>query len=126
MAHYAKINDDNVVERVEKLDDFYEWTDTGEVDESKAVAKLREFHGSNTNWVKTSYNNNIRGMYAGIGDIYRPDLDKFVSAKPAGMNSWVFNDTTLQWEPPIAMPPADGDRTWEWNETTQTWEEEKQ
>ena len=45
MAHYAKINDDNVVERVEKLDDFYEWTDTGEVDESKAVAKLREFHG---------------------------------------------------------------------------------
>ena len=53
-------------------------------------------------------------------------LDKFVSAKPAGMNSWVFNDTTLQWEPPIAMPPADGDRTWEWNETTQTWEEEKQ
>ena len=87
MAHYAKINDDNVVERVEKLDDFYEWTDTGEVDESKAVAKLREFFGSNTNWVKTSYNNNIRGMYAGIGDIYRPDIDKFVSAKPAGMDS---------------------------------------
>ena len=41
MAHYAKVNDDNVVERVEKLDDFYEWSDTGELDENRAVATLK-------------------------------------------------------------------------------------
>ena len=126
MAHYAKIDDDNVVERVEKLDDFYEWTDTGELDEQRAITTLRKFFGAATNWVKTSYNANIRGMYAGVGDIYRPDLDKFVSAKPAGMDSWVLNEETLQWEPPTPMPPANEDRTWEWNETTKTWDEEKQ
>ena len=94
MAHYAKINDDNVVERVGKLDDFYEWTDTGEVDEQNAVAKLREFPWINTNWVKTFTMPTFVVMYAGVGDIYRPDLDKFVAAKPAGMDSWVFNDRT--------------------------------
>ena len=65
-------------------------------------------------------------MYAGIGDIYRADLDKFVSAKPAGMDSWVFNEETLQWEPPIPMPPANEERTWEWNEELQKWDEELQ
>lgn len=126
MAHYAKIDENNVVERVEKLDDFYEWTDTGELSEQNAIAYLRKIWGASTNWVKTSYNANIRGMYAGIGDIYRADLDKFVSAKPAGMDSWVFNEETLQWEPPIPMPPANEERTWEWNEELQKWDEELQ
>ena len=45
MAHYAKINDDNVVERVEVLDDFYEWSDTGELDENRAVATLKNSLG---------------------------------------------------------------------------------
>jgi|TARA_B100000035_G_scaffold138675_1_gene118190 hypothetical protein len=126
MAHYAKIDENNVVERVEKLDDFYEWTDTGELSEQNAIAYLRKIWGESTNWVKTSYNANIRGMYAGIGDIYRADLDKFVSAKPAGMDSWVFNEETLQWEPPIPMPPANEERTWEWNEELQKWDEELQ
>ncbi|ADO98026.1 hypothetical protein SSSM5_044 [Synechococcus phage S-SSM5] len=126
MAHYAKIDENNVVERVEKLDDFYEWTDTGELSEQNAIAYLRKIWGESTNWVKTSYNANIRGMYAGIGDIYRADLDKFVSAKPAGMDSWVFNEEILQWEPPIPMPPANEERTWEWNEELQKWDEELQ
>ena len=126
MAHYAKIDENNVVERVEKLDDFYEWTDTGELSEQNAIAYLRKIWGESTNWVKTSYNANIRGMYAGIGDIYRADLDKFVSAKPAGMDSWVFNEETLQWEPPIPMPPANEERTWELNEELQKWDEELQ
>ena len=126
MAHYAKIDENNVVERVEKLDDFYEWTDTGELSEQNAIAYLRKIWGESTNWVKTSYNANIRGMYAGIGDIYRADLDKFVSVKPAGMDSWVFNEETLQWEPPIPMPPANEERTWEWNEELQKWDEELQ
>ena len=131
MAHYAKINDDNVVERVEVLDDFYEWSDTGELDENRAVATLKKFFGDNTTWKKTSYNNNIRGKFAGVGDVYDPSLDKFVASKPAGMESWVLNTETLQWEPPTRRPPAggsrgDGDRTWEWNETTKTWDEELQ
>ena len=126
MAHYAKINDDNVVERVEVLDDFYEWSDTGELDENRAVATLKKFFGDNTTWKKTSYNNNVRGKFAGVGDVYDPSLDKFIASKPAGMESWVLNTETLQWEPPTPMPPSDETRTWQWNETTKTWEEELQ
>ena len=63
MAHYAKIDENNVVERVEKLDDFYEWTDTGELSEQNAIAYLRKIWGESTNWVKTSYNANIRGNH---------------------------------------------------------------
>lgn len=126
MAHYAKINDDNVVERVEVLDDFYEWTDTGELDEARAVAKLREFHGPSTNWKKTSYNSTIRGKYAVVGGTYDTSKDAFIPPKPSNYPSWVLNETTLDWEPPTAMPPADESRTWEWNETTQTWDEELQ
>ena len=98
MAHYAKINDDNVVERVEVLDDFYEWSDTGELDENRAVATLKKFFGDNTTWKKTSYNNNIRGKFAGVGDVYDPSLDKFIASKPAGMDSWVLNTETLHQE----------------------------
>ena len=126
MAHYAKINDDNVVERVEVLDDFYEWSDTGELDENRAVATLKKFFGDNTTWKKTSYNNNIRGKFAGVGDVYDPSLDKFIASKPAGMESWFLNTETLQWEPPTPMPPSDETRTWQWNETTKTWDEELQ
>ena len=126
MAHYAKINDDNVVERVEVLDAFYEWRDTGELEANRAVATLKKFFGDNTTWKKTSYNNNIRGKFAGVGDVYDPSLDKFIASKPAGMESWVLNTETLQWEPPTPMPPSDETRTWQWNETTKTWDEELQ
>ena len=126
MAHYAKISDSNVVEAVEVLDDFYEWTDTGELDENRAVAKLRSFHGSETNWKKTSYNQNIRGKFAGVGDTYDASKDKFVPPKPSAYPSWVLNSDDSDCEPPIPMPPADETRTWEWNESTLSWDEEAQ
>ena len=105
MAHYAKINDDNVVERVEVLDDFYEWSDTGELDENRAVATLKKFFGDNTTWKKTSYNNNIRGNYAGIGFTWDEENDEFIPPKPYA--SWTYSFTDHQWKAPLDHPLAD-------------------
>lgn len=53
-------------------------------------------------WVQTSTDASIRGMYAGIGSIYREDLDEFIPAKPHA--SWVFNEEERAWNAPVQRP----------------------
>jgi len=124
MAHYAKLNDDNVVIHISKVDDFWELTDFGELDEEKAVSKLKEWHGQDTRWKKTSYNNNCRRRYASIGGYYDPINDAFIDKKP--YDSWKLNQDTLVWEPPIPMPPAGVGCSWIWNEEFLQWDKEDQ
>ena len=69
-------------------------------------------------WKQTSYNNNIRKNYAGVGMTYDEDRDAFIPKKP--FNSWVLNETTCQWEAPIVKP--DNGQKYIWNETIQNWE----
>jgi len=71
-------------------------------------------------WKKTSYNGNIRKRYAGVGYTYNADLDAFVAPKPYA--SWVLNNTTADWEAPVAMPTEEGKR-YAWNEETGAWDE---
>jgi hypothetical protein len=69
-------------------------------------------------WVQTSYNANIRYNYAGIGFIYDATRDAFVPPKPYG--SWLLDEETCQWEPPIPMPQDENFYTW--NEEQLNWE----
>ena len=69
-------------------------------------------------WKQTSYNNNIRKNFAGIGFTYDEDRDAFIPPKP--YNSWTLNETTCLWDPPVAYP-TDG-QIYNWNETNQTWD----
>jgi hypothetical protein len=69
-------------------------------------------------WVQTSYNNNFRKNYAGIGYTYDEDRDAFIAKKP--YNSWVLNESTCLWEAPIARP-NDGNK-YRWNESTLIWD----
>jgi hypothetical protein len=70
-------------------------------------------------WVQTSYNNNIRKNYAGIGYTYDEIRDAFISPQP--YTSWVLNETTCRWEAPIPMP-VDG-KLYRWDESTTLWVE---
>lgn len=72
MAHFAKINDENIIEQVILVsnDDAPD-----EVTGLEFIASL----GLEGTWIQTSYNNNIRGKFAGIGDSYDPDADVFVA-----------------------------------------------
>ena len=69
-------------------------------------------------WVQTSYNNNIRYNYAGIGFTYDATRDAFISPKP--YESWLLDEKTCQWEPPIPMPQDENFYTW--NEEQLNWE----
>jgi hypothetical protein len=69
-------------------------------------------------WIQTSYNNNIRYNYAGIGMTYDATRDAFISPKP--YESWLLDEKTCQWEPPIPMPQDENFYTW--NEEQLNWE----
>lgn len=103
MAHWAEVDENNVVVRVLVLDD------------SKSAEWLvKRFGGT---WIQTSYTASIRKNYAGIGHTYDPELDAFIPPKP--FDSWILNKETARWEPPVEYP-NDG-HLYRWNEDEVKW-----
>lgn len=113
MAHFAQIDDNNIVVQVIVAElDFIQ---------SGAV-------GDSNRWIQTSYNTfagqhrlggtPLRKNYAGVGYTYDPSRDSFIPPKP--YPSWQLDEDTAQWQAPVAMP-ADG-QLYNWNENDQTWE----
>jgi hypothetical protein len=109
MAHWAEIDENNIVTRVtvgdnNSPDEGYQWL-------------IDNLGGT---WVKTSYNNNIRGVYAGIGYSYNSDEDIFVSPQP--FPSWIRSGSF--WNPPTPMP--EDDKRYIWDEESISWIEQPQ
>ena len=103
MSHFAKIENNIVTEVIVAEQDFIN---------SGAV-------GDSFLWVQTSYNNNFRKNFAGIGYTYDKTRDAFIPPQP--YPSWILNEDTCLWEPPVEYP-NDGN-IYEWNEETQAWDE---
>ena len=119
MAHFAELDQNNVVLRVIVVENKDTSTPDGTEVESIGVAFCQRLFGGN--WVKTSYNANIRKNYAGIGYTYDANRDAFIPPKPFA--SWVLNEDTAQWESPTPVP-TDG-KKYSWDENTKTWVEEQ-
>jgi hypothetical protein len=117
MAHFAEIDDNNVVLRVIVVANKDTADANGNEVESIGVAFCQRLLGGN--WKQTSYNGNFRKNYAGIGFTYDAGIDAFVPPKP--YPSWVLNSNTAQWEAPVPMP-QDG-KMYSWDEATQSWVE---
>lgn len=110
MAHFAKINEQNIVEEVVVVDDSQEF---------RGEDYLNEI-GLEGRWVQTSYNSNIRGKFAGAGDTYNEELDRFEPAQP--FPSWVWDENTQDWNAPSPRPqdsPEVG--VHQWDEETTSW-----
>jgi hypothetical protein len=112
MAHFAKIGNDNIVERVEVV------SNNVATDEQAGITFLQNLYNDTATWKQTSYNNNIRKNFAGIGYTYDSSKDAFISAQP--YSSWTLNDDTCRWEAPVAYP--DDGELYEWNEDTTSWD----
>ena len=112
MAHFAKLGTGNIVERVEIVSNDIATTEQAGVD------FLNNLYGSRDVWKQTSYNGTIRKNYAGIGYQYDQTRDAFIPPKP--FDSWILNETTCLWNPPVVKP--DDGQNYEWNETNQTWD----
>lgn len=74
MAHFAKLDDNNIVLEVNVVNN--DVLDPSN-EEASGIAFLTEWSGGYTNWKQTSYNGNFRGRYAGPGMIYDPIVDEF-------------------------------------------------
>ena len=122
MAHYAHVNSENIVTLVTPLSNDVAEVD-GVDDEPKSIAFLESlniFEGGT--WVRSSYNNNIRGHFAQEGDVYDSSLNIFKmpdDIKP--FPSWVMNETTGYWEAPVAEIPG-----YTWNEDAGEWQQPPQ
>jgi hypothetical protein len=109
MSHWAEIDNNNKVIRVTvgdnndpAGDEGYQWL-------------INNLGGT---WIKTSYNANIRGKYAGIGDSYNAKEDIFVAPQP--YPSWIRLGSF--WNPPTPQPIVEGKRYY-WSEDDLSWRE---
>lgn len=75
MAHFAKVNEDNFVEQVIVVNNEVLLDENGVEQESIGSKFCEELFGGR--WIQTSYNNNFRGMFAGVGIVYDPVADEF-------------------------------------------------
>jgi hypothetical protein len=110
MAHFAEIDGDNIVTRVLVVPD---------AQENRGQEYLADDLGLGGTWVQTSYNANIRKNYAGIGYTFDSVRDAFIPPKPYA--SWVLNETTCNWDAPVARP--EDDKMYTWDEATTSWKE---
>ena len=117
MAHFAKLDSNNVVTQVIVVDNKDTADANGTEKEYIGAAFCERLFGGT--WKQTSYNATIRKNYAGIGYKYQSDIDAFVPPKPYA--SWTL-DANAQWQPPVAMP-TDGtmESPYTWDEATTSW-----
>lgn len=109
MAHYAFLNENNVVTEVIVGKD-----ETETIDGLSPEVWYGNFRGQKC--VRTSYNHNIRKQYAGVGYSYDDVADVFIQPQP--YPSWSLNENH-DWEPPTPRPELDG--YWVWDEETLEW-----
>jgi len=119
MAHFAKLDENNVVLEVNAVHNNELLDENGQESEAKGIEFLTTWSGGYSNWKQTSYNASIRKNYAGIGFTYDAVRDAFIS--PQLYPSWTLNESTCQWNPPVAYP-NDGN-SYTWDESTLSWVE---
>jgi hypothetical protein len=115
MAHFAQLDNNNIVTQVIVIYDNELLVD-GIESEAKGIAFCQSLLGGT--WVQTSYNNNIRKQYAGIGYTYNANADVFITPQPFA--SWSL-DENFDWQAPVAMP--EDDKHYQWDEATTSWVE---
>jgi hypothetical protein len=119
MAHFAKLDENNVVIQVNVVNNNDIQNLPFPESEQIGIQFLANWSGGYTNWKQTSYNGSFRKKYSSIGDTYRHDIDAFVSPQP--FPSWSLNEQTGLWESPVQYPldiPLLGYR---WDEDNQQW-----
>ena len=117
MAHFAEINEENIVTQVIVVHNN-ELLVGEEESEEKGIDFCESLFG-HRNWVQTSYNNNFRYNYAGIGFTWDPDNNAFYEPQP--YPSWSLNQD-FKWEAPVPYPEdASENKIYTWDEENQEW-----
>ncbi len=132
MAHFAELDENNVVKRVIVVNNNDCCDEKGVEKEEIGIAFCKKLLGGR--WIQTSYNahrgrrvdpntndttnrKGFRGNFAGIGYIYDEELDAFIPPKP--YPSWILDKETFSWKPPKPLP--DDDKLYVWSEKKNEW-----
>ena len=116
MAHFAQLNEENLVTQVIVVANQDTADQDGVENEAIGIEFCTNLLGGT--WRQTSYNANIRKNYAGVGYKYDATLDAFIPPQPYA--SWVLDQDKAQWKAPVDYPTDEGKFTW--NEATLTWD----
>lgn len=119
MAHFAKINDSNLVTDVIVIHNN-ELLDENNVEQESLGAAFAKTILGDGKYIQTSYNDAFRNQFAGIGFTWDSDNDVFY--EPSPYPSWVL-DSNYNWQAPVSRPQDSSyDHEWTWNEANQTWD----
>jgi hypothetical protein len=122
MAHYAFLDENNIVTEVivgkDETDTTLDWEQ--HYAEFRPGQRCLRTSYNTVGGVHTGGGTPFRKNYAGIGYSYDSDRDAFVPPKPYA--SWTLNETTCNWEAPVARPEVEG-KYFTWNEATTSWDE---
>ena len=116
MAHFAQIADDGTILTVTVISNEVLTDEDGVEQEQLGKDLCQSLFGGT--WVQTSYNNNFRKQFAGIGFTYDKAKDKFIAPQP--YPSWSL-DSNDDWQAPSAMP--DDGKLYYWDEDSKSWKE---
>ena len=131
MAYFAKLGTGNIIEQVISINNSVITDANGVEQEQLGNDFINKLYNTRDVWKQTSYNNNIRKNYAGIGFQYDQQRDAFIPPKP--YNSWILNEDTCLWNAPVAYPITNTQNLineygnpqndlYRWNETNLTWD----
>jgi len=125
MAHFAELDENNVVLQVVVINDDDVLSEDGVESEAVGIAFCKNLFGESTNWKQTSYNKNFRKNHASVGGFYDADQNAFypsVDARP--YPSWLLNYETGMYQAPVPHPSGSVDGTgagYDWDEEKQEW-----
>jgi hypothetical protein len=114
MAHFAKLDENNIVIEVNLVANDALDQDN---EEESGVEFLTHWSGGYANWKQTSYNGSIRKQYAGLNYTYDAVNDVFIAPQPFA--SWSL-DQNFDWQAPTPMPT---EGKWYWDEDSLSWVE---
>jgi len=117
MAHFAKLDNNNIVIDVNVINNEIINNLPFPDSEPIGVAFLTEWSNGYSNWKQTSYNSNFRKNYAGIGYTYDEGRNAFIAPKP--FNSWLLDEDKAKWKAPVDKPMDD--KKYKWDETSLNW-----
>lgn len=115
MAHFAKIDESGIVLQVIRVADDDAPDPAPSHSEPLGQAFISDVLGLPGEWKQTSYNDNFRKQYAGIGWRYDSLADVFIAPQP--FPSWTL-DSNFDWQPPVPRPEGS---PWTWDEDGQSW-----
>jgi hypothetical protein len=121
MANFAEVNESNIVIQIVAINNS-DIMDNGVESEQKGITFCKTLWPNSKDWVQSSFSQRFRKNTAGIGYTYDKERDAFIP--PKEYPSWILNEDTCRWEPPVPSKynGTDG-KFYAWDEDIKDWVE---